>query len=245
MSAVVRLSVISLIVALSTGCLGPVRGVYPPAPGEKAATVYLVNHGWHTGLVVATAALDGASRPGGTQFAGKPYVEIGWGDERYYRAGHGSFGITSRAILWPTRTVLHCVAVDQPVDDFYDKSGIVEVKLSEAGLDGLRSFLASCYQRDDDGNQVDLGPGIYGSSRFYRSGERYYIPNTCNRWTARALRAGGCPISPFYAIRARNVFRQAAKFGHVVRDFYDEWNGPGPPAPPQSAPPSRQVALRD
>ena len=41
----------------------------------------------------------------------------------------------------------------------------------------------------------------------------------CNKWTARGLRATGAPITPFYAIRAANVFSQASKFGTTVREL--------------------------
>ena len=113
-------------------------------------------------------------------------------------------------------------AIDRHIDQYFSQSGIIKVDLSQKGYERLVAFLASSYMRDDQNASIDLGPGIYGSSRFYRAEGKYFFPNTCNKWTARALRSAGCPISPFYAVRAKNVFKQTAKFGTVVREFRED-----------------------
>src|SRR5262249_52704227 len=40
------------------------------------------------------------------------------------------------------------------------------------------------------------GPGLYAESRFYRAIGRYRLFDNSNTWTAKALRAAGCPIDP-------------------------------------------------
>jgi hypothetical protein len=64
---------------------------------------------------------------------------------------------------------------------------------------------------------MSLGPGLYGNSRFYLSRETYHLFNTCNVWTARALRAAGLPITPARAISVESLMSQARKFGAVVQ----------------------------
>jgi hypothetical protein len=70
---------------------------------------------------------------------------------------------------------------------------------------------------DQAGRVKLLGPGLYDNGRFYLSGESYHLHNTCNVWTARALRAAGFPIIPAFATRVENLMMQARKFGVVVQ----------------------------
>jgi uncharacterized protein (TIGR02117 family) len=204
------------------GCLGPVPGVFPAAKGELVETVFVVNHGWHTGIVVPTARLPASARPSREAVAHSNYVEIGWGDDGFYRAERVTSGISLRAMLWRNPAVLHVVAMDEPPDAAFPCSGIIRIAVSTNGFARLCSYLSAAYATDLAGARTDLGRGIYGDSRFYRATGHYYFPNTCNKWTARALRATGAPITPFYAVRAKNVFNQSRKFGVVVREMPDE-----------------------
>ncbi|MDA1274704.1 MAG: DUF2459 domain-containing protein [Verrucomicrobia bacterium] len=207
-----------LLPIIATGCLRPVTGVFPPGKGQAQHRVYVVDHGWHTGLVVSTKDLTADASPASRELASTPLVEMGWGDEGFYRAQSITLGLVTRAVFWPTPTVLHVVGVDREVEEYFPASGITAVDLSDEGLRRLCAFLSSSYDRDGANRPMDLGPGIYGDSRFFRATGKYYFPNTCNKWTARALRSAGCPISPFYAVRAGNVFRQTARFGVVMRN---------------------------
>ena len=64
-----------------------------PSPGTATTEVFVVSHGYHAGIVVPLAALaDAASRRGlsalgyvATRFADFDRLEIGWGDEGFYR----------------------------------------------------------------------------------------------------------------------------------------------------------------
>jgi uncharacterized protein (TIGR02117 family) len=199
--------------------MGPVAGVFPAAKGDHGETVYVVNHGWHTGLVVPTARLPvGAWLPREGGMRGK-YLEIGWGDDDFYRASKINSGMALRAMCWRNPAVLHVVAMGESPEVYFSNSGIIRVQLSGRGFQRLCEYLAESYASGADGTPIDLGKGIYGNSRFYRARDHYYFPNTCNKWTARALRAAGAPITPFYAVRAANVFNQSRKFGEVVREL--------------------------
>jgi hypothetical protein len=56
----------------------------------------------------------------------------------------------------------------------------------------LCRYFNDSHQADKTGNRIFLGPGLYGKSRFYRSGEKYHLFNNSNHWTARALQTAGC-----------------------------------------------------
>jgi uncharacterized protein (TIGR02117 family) len=212
-----------LLASALTGCLGPVAGVFPPKPGEPTETVFIVNHWWHTGIVVETQALPESARPSWPAAAQSRYLEIGWGDDGFYRAEKPTLGIALRSVFWRNPAVLHVVALDREPIDYFPEGGIVRVAVSTNGFNRLCRYLSASYATQGPGwSPIDLGQGIYGDSRFYRATGHYYFPNTCNVWTARALRSTGAPITPCYAARAENVFNQASEFGTVERGLEDD-----------------------
>jgi len=210
-----------MIVITTSGCLGPVKGLYPPLPGEPNKTIYVVSHGWHTGIVIRPEDISDPKRLVPDFFKDSKSIEYGWGDEGFYMSKEFNLWITVKAAIFPTPTVLHLVDLPYSVAAYFPQSGIVEVTLSEKGFEHLCEFIESSFAKDQNGNVIDIGPGIYGRSRFYRSNESYYFPKTCNVWTADALRAAGCPITPIYAIRSVNVFNQTRKFGRVIHEMQD------------------------
>ena len=206
-----------LVLLLLSGCASAVPGLFPVEVGQPSESVYVVNHGWHTGIVIPTDRLPVSAKPEWDAVDRSKYLEIGWGEDGFYRANKVTSGIALRALFWRNPTVLHVVAVDEELKTAFPYSGIVRITVSPEGFHRLCDYLAAAYAVDDNGKQIDLGKGIYGTSRFYRATGHYYFPNTCNKWTARALRTTGAPITPFYAIRAQNVFRQAGHCGRVIQ----------------------------
>ena len=76
--------------------------------------------------------------------------------------------------------------------------------------------MSRAYARDASGAPIDLGPGLYPGSRFYAATGRYSLFYTCNSWIAEALRAGGCPITPAWALTGGNLAFQARRCGPPV-----------------------------
>ncbi len=210
---IVLIVVIHLLALGQAGCVRPIADLYPPAKADTNIPIYLVGHGWHAGVVVPISAVATNVWPETADFVTNTYLEVGWGDEEFYRAPKATAGLAIKALLRPTRSVLHVVGFDKPVDRYFTESEIIQIDLSEKGFDALCRFVSNAYHRDENGRTRSLGPGIYGYSRFYKAVEMYYFPKTCNVWTARAIRSAGCPITPIYAITSGNVMYQARKFG--------------------------------
>jgi hypothetical protein len=63
---------------------------------------------------------------------------------------------------------------------------------------------------------LNLGPGIYGDSTFFRANGKYYFPNTCNVWTARGLKTAGVPIVPELCGAALPVLAAAHNVGETI-----------------------------
>jgi uncharacterized protein (TIGR02117 family) len=206
-----------LVLLVTAACLGPVAGLYPPRLGEPTKRVWVTGHRLHTGIVVRRADVPSAIWPERDDFPGSTSLEVGWGDRDYYQAPRGTPALALRAIVASRGSVLHVVAFDARVEDFYPEADVVELTLTERGFEALCRFIHASYARDDRGAPIVLGPGAYARSAFYLATGTYRLFNNCNTWTARALRAAGCPITPAWALTPRAVIGQAGRFGRVVR----------------------------
>jgi uncharacterized protein (TIGR02117 family) len=202
-------------VAFIGACVGPVADLYPPPSDGPAIAIWVVSHGWHTGLVVPWEAVPGEIWPERDDYHGARYLEVGWGDRDFYQAQDPTLGLAIKATFWPTPSAVHVVALNQPPASFFSRAEIVELELTPQGFARLCAFIAHAYARDEHGRAIPLGPGLYGVSQFYLGRESYFL-TTCNVWTARALRSAGLPISPIYALTAGNVMFQAKRFGRVM-----------------------------
>jgi len=47
--------------------------------------------------------------------------------------------------------------------------------------------------------------GIYGNSQFYQGAGKYYLMNTCNKWTTKGLKSIGMEISPTFKLTSSSV----------------------------------------
>lgn len=204
-----------LAALLWIGCCST-RSVSPPA-AEGPHAIYLVEHGWHAGIVIHRADIP----PGGwavlEDFSDARYFEVGWGDADYYQADDPSVGTTLKAGLWPTESVLHVAAFRDPPTEVFAHRTIVRISVSEKGLAALLRFIRREHARTEAGALIPLSPGFYDRSRFYAATSRYHILHNCNPWTARALEAAGCEMAPARALIVRSLMAQARECGVVVR----------------------------
>ena len=164
--------------------------------GRRAVTIYVVSHGWHTGIAIPVHELPADTWPERRDFPNAVFLEVGWGDRGYYRASDPGTSTALRAALIGGPGVLHLVALPKPPPAVFTQSEVVAVAVSRQGLKRLGAHISASYERNQHGETIPLGPGLYGNSRFYASREHFHLFNTCNVWTARALRAAGVPVSP-------------------------------------------------
>ncbi len=212
----IRIWILFLAVSCST-CAAPVRETLAPSESEPHKTIYLVNHGWHAGIVLRRADIPDNIWPKLGNFPDMEYLEVGWGDMDYYQIPDPHLGFILKAALLPTASVLHIVGFNDHVPAYFPYSEIIRIELSSAGFERLSRTIASSFALDKAGNTTSPSPGLYGNSRFYLSRETYHLFNTCNVWTARALRTAGLPITPATATSVGNLMSQARKLGVVVQ----------------------------
>ena len=212
----IRILLLLLVVSCSA-CAAPLIEMPEQGDNEPRKTIYLVSHGWHAGIVLRRADMPDSVWPAPGGFSDVQFLEVGWGDMNYYQTPNPEVGVLIKAALLPTSSVLHIVGFNTPVAAYFPSSEIIRIELTSAGFDQLVHYLAASFARDEAGRIKPLAPGLYGNSRFYLSGESYHLLNTCNVWTARALRTAGLPIAAASAIRVEGLMSQARKFGVLMQ----------------------------
>jgi len=171
--------------------------------------VYVVSHGWHTGIVVPANDIQTRLPLLKDRFGDVGHLEFGWGDKGFYQAGQITVGLTLRAVFWPTESVMHVVAVPMNPVDYFSDSQVKKLCISNDALSSLNRFIVSSFYRGSDstgeGAVSVLKKGIYGNSQFYKGVGNFYLMNTCNKWTAKGLRSAGFNISPTFKLTADSV----------------------------------------
>src|SRR5262245_66192767 len=135
---------VSLLVAtilITTSCLSRDANPRTPSAGEPATTLWIVDHGWHTSIVVRRADVDRARWPELDDFSAATLVEVAWGDREFYMATSPTSGLAIKAAVATSGSVLHIVGLTAAVTDSFAGSEVVTIRLSPRGLDGLADFV--------------------------------------------------------------------------------------------------------
>ena len=209
--------VVILASFVHSGCSSVPGDLFPPAPGESPKSIYLVSHGWHAGIVVRRADIPPGVWPQSRDFPGAEYLEVGWGDRDYYMTPRPHVGLVLKAGLLPTQSVLQVVGFNGPVTRYFPRSEIIRIDLSEAGFERLCRYFENSHAVDAAGRGPPLGRSLYGRGQFYLSRETYHLFNTCNAWTARALREAGYPITPGANLLVDTLMSNLARSGAVIQ----------------------------
>jgi uncharacterized protein (TIGR02117 family) len=205
-----------IICLIFAGCLNPVRDLYPDNPDLRNVPVYVVSHGWHAGFAIESEfVLD--QIPEHSELPDTKFLKFGWGDARYYSNPDAGFWILLRAALLPTKSAIHVVGFDIPVELYFSGSKVVEIKITEDGAAELGKFIDQTIKKDKNGNPIYYSEGLYRNSVFLEAEKSYIFPRTSNKWTAKAIRKTGYPISPFYAFTSGNVIKQASEDGILIQ----------------------------
>jgi uncharacterized protein (TIGR02117 family) len=129
-------------------------------------------------------------------FSRYPYLEIGWGDRKFYTARKPSIALAFNAAFLSRASVLQVIGLKSPIERALSWSALVWVPCTRIEFTNLCRALGNTFDRGASGRARALGPGLYGeTSRFYAARGRYSLLNNCDTWTARMMRAGGLPAS--------------------------------------------------
>ena len=178
------------------------RRLYPVLAGAPATTVFLIDNGFHSDLVVPRAAFGTGSRVVREAVAAtndKPWIVIGWGDARFYTEdGFSSARIADalRSLFAPGNpSVVRLEGLARAPDQIWRK-GARPIHLSNAGLQRLLTHIGQSLVMDGDGHPAPALGAAVDDVRFFRSTESFSLIHLCNHWTALNLNAAGLPVAP-------------------------------------------------
>jgi len=175
-----------------------------------------MSNGFHTGLIIKTEDVPRDAWPEVDAIPEHPWVEVGWGSEIFYRAKKITAPVVVGAFL-PNASVLHVVGWDAAPEELFTSGDLIRLEVDEGQFAALCRYIHASYVFDKEDHPQDLGPGIYGDSRFFRARGKYYFPNTCNVWTAKGLKTAGLPIVPELCGAADAVLIAARANGTTIR----------------------------
>lgn len=179
-------------------------------PIEKLNTLYIVRHGWHTGIVIPSYQITSVLPSLRLRFGDVPFIEFGWGDKGFYQSEKVTAKLALKAMFIPTESVIHAVAIQDSPVIYFSESEIVKLCLNAEENQSLIAFVAKSFLKNDN-KIMATKDGIYGDSQFYQAQGDYYLMNTCNKWTAKGLSSAGFNISTTFKLSANSVMRYLRK----------------------------------
>jgi hypothetical protein len=175
--------------------------LYPGVAGEAKTTVYLIDNGFHSDLVLPRAALFAKSHAVAIATADatdKPWIEIGWGDSKFYtERGMGAVRILSgvRALLAPgNHSVVHIEGLASDPRQVYPGAA-KPLQLSGASVEAILGRVDRSLATDSGQPQRSAAPR-QPDEGYFMSVEHFSLVHLCNHWTAELLNAAGLPITP-------------------------------------------------
>ena len=199
--------VLLVLLAAVSGCSTSPEPTKPVEQGQSSSSqpVYIVSHGWHTGIVYPRERLLEYAPALKKRFPAGKYLEIGWGDKGFYEAQEITAGITLKALFWATETVVHVVAVARSPFVSFPNSEVRQLCLDQPRIESLGRFLAGSFALDQANEIVAARKGIYGDSEFYPGVGNFHLFNTCNKWTAKGLKSAGFEINTTLKLTASSI----------------------------------------
>jgi uncharacterized protein (TIGR02117 family) len=178
------------------------RRLYPVLSGAPATTVFLIDNGFHSDLVVPSGAFGTQARVVREAVAAttdKPWIVIGWGDARFYTEdGFSSARVADalRSLFAPGNpSVIRFEGLAASPDQIW-RVGVRPIRLSNAGLQRMLAHIDQSLAMDGDGHPAPALGAAVDDVRFFRSTESFSLIHLCNHWTALNLNAAGLPVAP-------------------------------------------------
>jgi uncharacterized protein (TIGR02117 family) len=162
-------------------------------------TIYLSTNGIHLDLVIPIAHIDSLLINGLKREEADRYFSFGWGDENFYLNtptwGDLTFKNAFIAMLINSPSLMHVTRYKSTQSDW------VEIKIREAELEKLNSFLQNSFQTNESGSKIILeNQGYSSTDDFYKAKGSFSCLKTCNSWVNSGFKQSGlksCLWTPF------------------------------------------------
>lgn len=140
------------------GCTTFPQAVKPTTGGQPSPTeIYIVSHGWHTGIIAPAHDVNTVLPQLKKRFAQETqWYEIGWGDKGFYQSQEITTALTLRAMFWSSGAVMHIVAFSGKPERYFAGSEIKSLLLHTNQRNSLMRYLGRSFARDEEGNLIPL-----------------------------------------------------------------------------------------
>ena len=101
-----------------------------PTSKSDEVTIYIVSHGWHTGIVVPRNHLGEHLAFIPQQMGEYSYYEFGWGEKDFYQAPDNTIPLALQAVLWIDDSTMHVAALPRAPDQYFPASETVTLHVS-------------------------------------------------------------------------------------------------------------------
>lgn len=170
--------------------------------------VYVVQEGWHTGIIFKTNDVDSTIWPEIVHYRNKKFVDVGWGDEKFYQVPGYPFFTAARAVLLPTQSVLRVFPYSTPIlSAYFEDSRILKIDVNRQELDNISRFIAESYQRNENG-EAQLSQLYENNNHYFLSTRNYHLFRTCNTWVALGFKESGFDVRSFFVLYGKQLFKQ-------------------------------------
>lgn len=170
--------------------------------------IFVVQEGWHTGIIFKTNDVDSTIWPEIVHYRNKTFVDVGWGDEKFYQVPGYPFFTAARAVLLPTQSVLRVFPYSTPIlSAYFEDSRILKIGVNRQELNNISRFVAESYQRNENG-EVQLSQLYENNNHYFLSTRNYHLFRTCNTWVALGFKESGFDVRSFFVLYGNQLFRQ-------------------------------------
>ncbi len=186
---------------------------------EDNYKIYLIKNYWHTGIVFpinekALSLIESLS-----YFKDRNFVDVGWGDEKFYQHPGFDLFLAARAILYPTASAIRIEGFNYNDINIYlsQCDEAIEIPLATNELDSIYIFINKAFEKDKANKFQILSLKQDGRLVFFKSIYKYHLLNTCNTFVAKAFEGTRYKINPAGIVTVQQLFNAFLKFENVRR----------------------------
>lgn len=162
--------------------------------GDSTISIYIISKEYHSSIIIPMqSTVHDWEKYFSPHMITYRYLELAWGDRKYYMASRFDLGSGLRALLLPTPSVMHVVSFPQPPREFFLQSEIGKINLPVHKFEKMLDYIRESFAWKQNETLKYLKPGIYGASGFFASPKIYHGLFNCNNWVYKALRKAGIP----------------------------------------------------
>ncbi|MCP3688160.1 MAG: DUF2459 domain-containing protein, partial [Gammaproteobacteria bacterium] len=132
-----RLLLLLFVLPIISGCANKSLQPYLQNYTGFTESVYVIDHGRHTALVVRTEDIIASIGLEDTFYSRFGFIEIGRGDAGFYQEQEPQFSTALKALFLSTPAVLHLRAYNYPPYKRYPLSHTLQIRLSSSALHKL------------------------------------------------------------------------------------------------------------